>query len=444
MNASNWRDSTGVSLSSRPNRRMNEFKANQVNVKQFKVNESNVSQSKSNQLNANKFNETKMNTINSLLITDRRSGLADRSVARSVARSAANINKLRQQNEPNKPTGVCSTCGMPLVARFATKGKHCARCLTDAQATLHNGRPVSGPMKSLVKSQVKSQVNAQVKSPANGQVNGQVKVQVNSPANGPMNSLVNSPMNGQVNGQSKNDEKSPIDRIEKPKIRKRKSKKLITQQSNQIHQQSSHIIQRNPSSLLVSVGAMNKIHSNRRDSVVSGQACEKASRPDDIGPSKESRSNEDSRSDKNSRSDSRSDDSRPDSRSDSRSDDNKPDSRSKDKPDKPNGNREAKIRSNPIEVVSSQVNGAQTKVQSRFSWKGYLKETNSLAAPLKCFKPNQTFNNKPNYFKAGMKLEAIDPNHPSLFCVATVVEVCGFRMRIHLDQYSSQFDFWVR
>ena len=95
-------------------------------------------------------------------------------------------------------------------------------------------------------------------------------------------------------------------------------------------------------------------------------------------------------------------------------------------------------RSRPLEEEH-----VQTKVQNRFSWKKYLKDTNSLAAPLNCFKPNQTFNNKPNYFKPGMKLEAIDPNHPSLFCVASVVEICGFRMRIHLDNYNSQFDFWV-
>ena len=98
-------------------------------------------------------------------------------------------------------------------------------------------------------------------------------------------------------------------------------------------------------------------------------------------------------------------------------------------------NNEAK--SDPIEVVN------EHSRQPKFSWSSYLKETNSVAAPLKCFKPNQTFNNKPNYFKPGMKLEAIDPRHPSLFCVASVVEVVGFRMRIHLDKYSSQFDFWV-
>lgn len=95
-------------------------------------------------------------------------------------------------------------------------------------------------------------------------------------------------------------------------------------------------------------------------------------------------------------------------------------------------------------------NECRTKVREHYNqekyfvWKKYLVETRSNAAPLKCFKPSQMYNDSiKNLFKVGMKLEAIDPNHPSLFCVASVVEVCGFRLRIHLDKYSSQFDFWV-
>jgi len=95
------------------------------------------------------------------------------------------------------------------------------------------------------------------------------------------------------------------------------------------------------------------------------------------------------------------------------------------------------------------VDDVKTKVKENyyhdkyFSWKQYLIETRSIAAPLKCFKTNQIYNAKPNYFKQGMKLEAIDPQHPSLFCVATVAEVVGHRLRIHLDKYSSMFDFWI-
>ena len=83
------------------------------------------------------------------------------------------------------------------------------------------------------------------------------------------------------------------------------------------------------------------------------------------------------------------------------------------------------------------------KQDKYFSWKNYLIDARSAAAPLKCFKSHQLFNDKQNLFKPNMKLEAVDPQHPSLFCVATIAEVCGYRLRIHLDKYSSQFDFWV-
>uniref|UniRef100_A0A8C2X570 SAM domain-containing protein n=1 Tax=Cyclopterus lumpus TaxID=8103 RepID=A0A8C2X570_CYCLU len=46
-------------------------------------------------------------------------------------------------------------------------------------------------------------------------------------------------------------------------------------------------------------------------------------------------------------------------------------------------------------------------------------------------------------FKVGMKLEGIDPLHPSMFCVLTVAEVIGCRLRLHIDGYSECYDFWV-
>ncbi|KAM7369503.1 hypothetical protein PAMP_010822 [Pampus punctatissimus] len=42
-----------------------------------------------------------------------------------------------------------------------------------------------------------------------------------------------------------------------------------------------------------------------------------------------------------------------------------------------------------------------------------------------------------------MKLEGIDPLHPSMFCVLTVAEVIGCRLRLHIDGYSECYDFWV-
>uniref|UniRef100_A0A8C1LFD5 L3MBTL histone methyl-lysine binding protein 4 n=1 Tax=Cyprinus carpio TaxID=7962 RepID=A0A8C1LFD5_CYPCA len=48
-----------------------------------------------------------------------------------------------------------------------------------------------------------------------------------------------------------------------------------------------------------------------------------------------------------------------------------------------------------------------------------------------------------NGFKVGMRLEGIDPLHPSMFCVLSVAEVIGFRLRLHIDGYSECYDFWV-
>lgn len=78
-----------------------------------------------------------------------------------------------------------------------------------------------------------------------------------------------------------------------------------------------------------------------------------------------------------------------------------------------------------------------------FSWRQYLSQTNSMAAPLKCFNEKQSFPTIKNSFKVGMKLEGIDPQHPSKFCVLSVIEICGFRLRLHFDGYKELFDFWV-
>ncbi len=48
-----------------------------------------------------------------------------------------------------------------------------------------------------------------------------------------------------------------------------------------------------------------------------------------------------------------------------------------------------------------------------------------------------------NGFKAAMKCEGIDPRHPSQYCVLTVSEVKGFRLRMHFDGYSECYDFWT-
>lgn len=86
---------------------------------------------------------------------------------------------------------------------------------------------------------------------------------------------------------------------------------------------------------------------------------------------------------------------------------------------------------------------SSTKFRPGFSWKMYLTNECAHAAPLKCFNEAQTYPTIKNNFKVGMKLEGVDPQHPSKFCVLTVAEVAGFRIRLHFDGYRDIFDFWV-
>uniref|UniRef100_A0A674EF95 L3MBTL histone methyl-lysine binding protein 1b n=1 Tax=Salmo trutta TaxID=8032 RepID=A0A674EF95_SALTR len=78
-----------------------------------------------------------------------------------------------------------------------------------------------------------------------------------------------------------------------------------------------------------------------------------------------------------------------------------------------------------------------------WSWPSYMEEEKAIAAPLKLFKEHQSFPQSRNAFKVGMKLEGLDPCHPSLFCVLSVAEVQGYRIRLHFDGYPECYDFWV-
>ena len=69
-----------------------------------------------------------------------------------------------------------------------------------------------------------------------------------------------------------------------------------------------------------------------------------------------------------------------------------------------------------------------------FSWSRYLECTNSRSAPSRLF--HEAFPHKPNNFKVGQKLEAIDPEHPALVCVASIAQIEGHRLLIHFDGYS--------
>uniref|UniRef100_A0A673JI44 Lethal(3)malignant brain tumor-like protein 4 n=1 Tax=Sinocyclocheilus rhinocerous TaxID=307959 RepID=A0A673JI44_9TELE len=81
--------------------------------------------------------------------------------------------------------------------------------------------------------------------------------------------------------------------------------------------------------------------------------------------------------------------------------------------------------------------------KKNWSWSAYLEEERTIAAPFKLFKEHQSFPQSRNGFKVGMKLEGLDPCHPALFCVLTVAEVQGYRIRLHFDGYPECYDFWV-
>nr|XP_054099955.1 lethal(3)malignant brain tumor-like protein 4 isoform X2 [Callithrix jacchus] len=81
--------------------------------------------------------------------------------------------------------------------------------------------------------------------------------------------------------------------------------------------------------------------------------------------------------------------------------------------------------------------------QGAWSWEWYLKEQKAVAAPVELFSKDQSFPEHENGFQIGMRLEGIDPRRPSVFCVLSVAEVCGYRLRLHFDGYLSCYDFWT-
>uniref|UniRef100_A0A8C8EKE3 FCS-type domain-containing protein n=1 Tax=Oncorhynchus tshawytscha TaxID=74940 RepID=A0A8C8EKE3_ONCTS len=74
-----------------------------------------------------------------------------------------------------------------------------------------------------------------------------------------------------------------------------------------------------------------------------------------------------------------------------------------------------------------------------FKWFDYLRETSSIAAPVKLFNKDV-----PNHgFRQGMKLEAVDLMEPRLVCVATVTRIVHRLLRIHFDGWEDEYDQWV-
>ncbi|XP_074943708.1 lethal(3)malignant brain tumor-like protein 3 isoform X1 [Phalacrocorax aristotelis] len=114
--------------------------------------------------------------------------------------------------------------------------------------------------------------------------------------------------------------------------------------------------------------------------------------------------------------------------------------------DKPEGRilrasqRARRKRKGEITVLKQTV---PSKGRQAWCWASYLEEEKAVAVPTKLFKEYQSFPYNKNGFKVGMKLEGVDPEHQSIYCVLTVAEVCGYRIRLHFDGYPDCYDFWV-
>ncbi|CAH1253615.1 L3MBTL3 [Branchiostoma lanceolatum] len=111
--------------------------------------------------------------------------------------------------------------------------------------------------------------------------------------------------------------------------------------------------------------------------------------------------------------------------------------------EKPHGDLKMTIKLSPEGATGEE--GKEPRVikhgrRKGFNWATYLEQEKALAAPVKLFK--EPFPQGKNGFKYGMKLEGVDPKHPSVFCVLSVAEIKGYRIRLHFDGYSECYDFW--
>ncbi|XP_058830110.1 lethal(3)malignant brain tumor-like protein 3 isoform X2 [Topomyia yanbarensis] len=110
-----------------------------------------------------------------------------------------------------------------------------------------------------------------------------------------------------------------------------------------------------------------------------------------------------------------------------------------------NAFKEKNIIPNKEVPIKTMVDVPSTVVESpnvpSFTWENYLAKTQGTASPMNLFV--NPYPSGPNKFRAGMKLEAIDPENNSLFCVCTIAEVRGYRMRLSFDGYSRDYDFWI-
>ncbi|XP_052449457.1 lethal(3)malignant brain tumor-like protein 1 isoform X1 [Carassius gibelio] len=103
---------------------------------------------------------------------------------------------------------------------------------------------------------------------------------------------------------------------------------------------------------------------------------------------------------------------------------------------------EEKVEALKMDGRQNKAGSSESKLET-WSWPQYLEQQKAVAAPARLFHESQRVPVIKNSFRQGMKLEGIDPQHPSMYFVLTVAEVCGFRLRLHFDGYSDCHDFWV-
>ncbi|CAF0811215.1 unnamed protein product [Didymodactylos carnosus] len=88
----------------------------------------------------------------------------------------------------------------------------------------------------------------------------------------------------------------------------------------------------------------------------------------------------------------------------------------------------------------STLNSDESDNEDYFDWNEYMKYTKSQPAPAECFK--QSIQPPVNEFKIGDKVETIDPRNATSWCIGTIIEKCGPRLRLRLDGTDDRNDFW--
>jgi len=90
--------------------------------------------------------------------------------------------------------------------------------------------------------------------------------------------------------------------------------------------------------------------------------------------------------------------------------------------------------------MATQISSDESSRDDEFDWDSYLVETKSEAAPAENFK--QSLIPPVNNFVIGEKLETIDPRNQDSWCIGTIIETDGPRLRIRLDGTDDRNDFW--